>query len=168
MTQRLQNGALIPERPVFASQIRALGNSPHFGRHMDYGNRTQCRGRRCASLRCTASPIVRLRCVPRRLRLVGRTGWGRRGSKATATRWTSLRDWGCWPTQRDLVVSASEVTDISAMPLGDTCSTHHLHPMMVSRSSEERAGGLVPLKGNRGSTPRLFDYLEAKSPPPVQ
>jgi len=39
--------------------------------------------------------------------------------------------------------------------------------MMVAREAKKPAGGLVALKGNRRSIPRLFGYLDAKSPPPL-
>ncbi len=48
---------------------------------------------------------------------------------------------------------------------GHLLNAHYLYPMMKFRSSRDPAAGLVPLKGNRFSTPRLFDYLNAKSPP---
>ncbi|MGA2902675.1 MAG: hypothetical protein ABSD98_02510 [Candidatus Korobacteraceae bacterium] len=48
---------------------------------------------------------------------------------------------------------------------GHLLNAHYLHPMMAARSSKQPAGGLVALKGNRRSIPRLFGYLDAKSPP---
>ena len=38
--------------------------------------------------------------------------------------------------------------------------------MMEARGHDDPAGGLVPFEGNRLSTPRLFAYLDAQSPPP--
>jgi hypothetical protein len=51
---------------------------------------------------------------------------------------------------------------------GHLLNAHYLCPMMKARDSGDPAGGLVPLKGNRLSIPRLFDYLAAKSPPPLR
>jgi hypothetical protein len=48
---------------------------------------------------------------------------------------------------------------------GHLLNAHYLHPMMTARSSKQPAGGLVALKGNQRSIPRLFGYLDAKSPP---
>jgi len=47
---------------------------------------------------------------------------------------------------------------------GHLLNAHYLYPMMQSRKSGDAAGGLVPLNGKR-SMPRLFEYLNAKSPP---
>jgi hypothetical protein len=48
---------------------------------------------------------------------------------------------------------------------GHLLNAHYLFPMMQSRQLGDPAGGLVPFKGNRWSKPRLFEYLNAKSPP---
>jgi hypothetical protein len=48
---------------------------------------------------------------------------------------------------------------------GHLLNAHYLYPMMSARGSGDPAGGLVPLKGTRSSIPRLFGYLDAKSPP---
>ena len=48
---------------------------------------------------------------------------------------------------------------------GHLLNAHYLYPMITARRSGDAAGGLVPLKGNRLLTPRLFDYLDAKSAP---
>jgi hypothetical protein len=48
---------------------------------------------------------------------------------------------------------------------GHLLNAHYLYPMMKARDLEDPAGGLVPLKGNRSSIPRLFGYLDSKSPP---
>jgi hypothetical protein len=50
---------------------------------------------------------------------------------------------------------------------GHLLNAHYLYPMIKARNSGDPAGGLVPLQGNQLSTPRLFDYLDAKSPPPL-
>jgi len=50
---------------------------------------------------------------------------------------------------------------------GHLLNAHYLYPVMEARSSRHPAGGLVPLKGNRSSIPRLFDYLDSKSPLPL-
>jgi hypothetical protein len=49
---------------------------------------------------------------------------------------------------------------------GHLLNAHYLFPMIESRKSGDPAGGLVPLNGHR-SMPRLFAYLNAKSPPPL-
>jgi hypothetical protein len=51
---------------------------------------------------------------------------------------------------------------------GHLLNAHYLFPMMESRKSGDPAGGLVSLKGSRSSKPRLFDYLNAKSPPALR
>src|SRR5579885_286294 len=51
---------------------------------------------------------------------------------------------------------------------GHLLNAHYLYPMMKARGSGQPAGGLAPLTGNRFSVPRLFGYLDAKSPPPLQ
>ena len=48
---------------------------------------------------------------------------------------------------------------------GHLLNAHYFYPMMEARDSGDPAGGLVPLKGNRLSVPRLFGYLDEKSPP---
>jgi hypothetical protein len=48
---------------------------------------------------------------------------------------------------------------------GHLLNAHYLFPMMEACKSGDSAGGLVPLNGSRPSKPRLFDYLNAKSPP---
>src|SRR3974390_1849830 len=50
---------------------------------------------------------------------------------------------------------------------GHLLNAHYLHPMMAARDAKKPAGGLVALQGNRRSIPRLFGYLDAKSPPPL-
>ena len=50
---------------------------------------------------------------------------------------------------------------------GHLLNAHYLYPMMQSRKAGGPAGGLVPLNGNGASIPRLFAYLNAKSPPPL-
>ena len=50
---------------------------------------------------------------------------------------------------------------------GHLLNAHYLYPMMEARGHGDPAGGLVPLEGNRLSRPRLFAYLDAKSPPPL-
>ncbi len=50
---------------------------------------------------------------------------------------------------------------------GHLLNAHYLYPMMESRKSGDPAGGLVPVNGNGASTPRLFAYLNKKSPPPL-
>ena len=49
---------------------------------------------------------------------------------------------------------------------GHLLNAHYLYPMMEARGHNDPAGGLVPFEGNRLSTPRLFAYLDAQSPPP--
>jgi len=49
---------------------------------------------------------------------------------------------------------------------GHLLNAHYLYPMMQSRKAGDPAGGLVPLNGGR-TIPRLFAYLNAKSPPPL-
>ena len=51
---------------------------------------------------------------------------------------------------------------------GHLLNAHYLFPMMEARKAGDPAGGLVPLKGSRSSKPRLFAYLNAKSPPAVR
>jgi hypothetical protein len=51
---------------------------------------------------------------------------------------------------------------------GHLLNAHYLYPMMKARGFGSTAGGLVPLKGNRFPIPRLFDYLDEKSPPPLK
>jgi len=51
---------------------------------------------------------------------------------------------------------------------GHLLNAHYLYPMMKARRRADPSGGLVPLQGNRLSTPRLFGYLGAKSPPPYR
>jgi hypothetical protein len=48
---------------------------------------------------------------------------------------------------------------------GHLLNAHYLFPMMEARKAGDPAGRLVPLKGSRSSKPRLFAYLNAKSPP---
>ena len=49
---------------------------------------------------------------------------------------------------------------------GHLLNAHYLYPMMEARKHGDPGGGLEPLEGNRLLTPRLFAYLDAKSPPP--
>jgi hypothetical protein len=49
---------------------------------------------------------------------------------------------------------------------GHLLNAHYLYPMMQSRKSGDPAGGLVPLNGSP-TIPRLFAYLNRKSPPPL-
>jgi hypothetical protein len=51
---------------------------------------------------------------------------------------------------------------------GHLLNAHYLYPMMRARERGDPAGGMVPLKGNRLPAARMFDYLGAKSPPPLQ
>ncbi|HTQ58482.1 MAG TPA: hypothetical protein VMI94_28665 [Bryobacteraceae bacterium] len=50
---------------------------------------------------------------------------------------------------------------------GHLLNAHYLYPMIESRRRKDPAGGFVPLAGRRASIPRLFAYLNAKSPPPL-
>lgn len=50
---------------------------------------------------------------------------------------------------------------------GHLLNAHYLYPMMEARSGGDLAGGLTPLNGNCSSSPRLFGYLDGKSPPPL-
>jgi len=51
---------------------------------------------------------------------------------------------------------------------GHLLNAHYLYPIFQAKFSGDPAGGLVPLEGNRLSKPRLFAYLNRKSPPPLQ
>ncbi|MGD0126133.1 MAG: hypothetical protein ABSF46_12280 [Terriglobia bacterium] len=51
---------------------------------------------------------------------------------------------------------------------GHLLNAHYLYPMFQAKFSGDPAGGLVPLEGNMLSKPRLFAYLNRKSPPPLQ
>jgi hypothetical protein len=48
---------------------------------------------------------------------------------------------------------------------GHLLNAHYLYPMMEARGRGDPTGGLRPLKGARTAVPRLFAYLDAKSPP---
>ena len=48
---------------------------------------------------------------------------------------------------------------------GHLLNAHYLYPMMKARSQGDPAGGLKPLKSRQSPVPRLFAYLDAKSPP---
>ena len=48
---------------------------------------------------------------------------------------------------------------------GHLLNAHYLFPMIEARRQGDPAGGLAPLAGNRLSRPRLFAYLNHKSPP---
>ena len=48
---------------------------------------------------------------------------------------------------------------------GHLLNAHYLYPMIEARAHGDPSGGLLPLPGNRQSTPRLFAYLDGKSPP---
>ena len=51
---------------------------------------------------------------------------------------------------------------------GHLLNAHYLYPMVEAIRSGDPAGGLAPFEGNRQSRPRLFAYLGAKSPPPLE
>lgn len=48
---------------------------------------------------------------------------------------------------------------------GHLLNAHYLYPMMEARRRGDPTGGLVPLKGTNSRVPRLFGYLDKKSPP---
>lgn len=47
---------------------------------------------------------------------------------------------------------------------GHLLNAHYLYPMTEARNSGDPLAGLLSLNGNHSSSPRLFDYLDAKSP----
>jgi hypothetical protein len=48
---------------------------------------------------------------------------------------------------------------------GHLLNAHYLYPLIEALESKDAAGGLIPLNGNRLSTPRLLAYLDKHSPP---
>jgi hypothetical protein len=50
---------------------------------------------------------------------------------------------------------------------GHLLNAHYLYPMMRALEMGKEDGGLVPVGSNRFPAPRLFDYLDKKSPPPL-
>ncbi len=50
---------------------------------------------------------------------------------------------------------------------GHLLNAHYLFPMMEAHGSGDPKGGLAPLNRNLFPTPRLFDYLQGKTPPPL-
>jgi hypothetical protein len=51
---------------------------------------------------------------------------------------------------------------------GHLLNAHYLYPIMQARDKGDPAGGLVLLKSKQLKVPRLFTYLDAKTPLPAQ